>query len=137
MATSLRSRNSFLANLVVGGYSTNERDQERAQLFSIDYMGAMVSANVVAHGFCQFFALGVGDRLWKEDLTVEEGLAMLQIIVNELGKRMAAYPHCIFVRIIDAKGIRVLENMYPEKIHVAKPTEGELLTTADMMDIHA
>jgi 20S proteasome subunit beta 4 len=51
MATSLRSRNSFLANLVVGGYSTNERDQERAQLYSIDYMGAMVSANVVAHGF--------------------------------------------------------------------------------------
>ena len=137
MATSLRSRNSFLANLVVGGYSTNERDQERAQLFSIDYMGAMVSANVVAHGFCQFFALGVGDRLWKEDLTVEEGLAMLQIIVNELGKRMAAYPHCIFVRIIDAQGIRVLENMYPEKIHVAKPSEGELQTSADMMDIHA
>jgi 20S proteasome subunit beta 4 len=136
MATSLRSRNSFLANLVVGGYSTNERDQERAQLYSIDYMGAMVSANVVAHGFCQFFALGIGDRLWKEDLTVEEALAMLQIIVNELGKRMAAYPHCVFVRIIDAQGIRVLENMYPEKIHVGKPSEGELQTSADMMDIH-
>jgi 20S proteasome subunit beta 4 len=136
MATSLRSRNSFLANLVVGGYSTNERDKERAQLYSIDYLGAMVSANVVAHGFCQFFALGVGDRLWKEDLTVEEGLAMLQIIVNELGKRMAAYPHCVFVRVIDAQGIRVLDNMYPEKVLVAKPTELELQTSADMMDIH-
>ena len=136
MATSLRSRNSFLANLVVGGYSTNERDQNRAQLYSIDYLGAMVSANVVAHGFCQFFALGIGDRLWKEDLTVNEALFMLQTIVNELGKRMAAYPHCVFVRIIDAQGIRVLDNMYPEKIHVAKPSEGELQTSADMMDIH-
>jgi 20S proteasome subunit beta 4 len=136
MATSLRSRNSFLANLVVGGYSTNAHDQERAQLYSIDYMGAMVSANVVAHGFCQFFALGVGDRLWKEDLSVDEALAMLQIIVNELGKRMAAYPHCIFVRIIDAEGIRVLENMYPDKVIVGKPHETELQTTADMMDIH-
>ncbi|CAF0858020.1 unnamed protein product [Rotaria sordida] len=136
MATSLRSRNSFLANLIVGGYSTNERDQQRVQLYSIDYLGAMVSANVVAHGFCQFFALGIGDRFWKEDLTVEEALAMLQIIVNELGKRMAAYPHCVFVRIIDEKGIHVLDNMYPEKIHVAKPSEGELQTTADMMDIH-
>jgi len=137
MSTSLRSRNSFLANLVVGGYSTNERDKERAQLYSIDYLGAMISANVVAHGFCQFFALGIGDRLWKEDLTVEEALAMLQIIVNELGKRMAAYPHCVFVRIIDAEGIRVLDNMYPEKIHVSKPSEAELQTSADMMDIHA
>ncbi len=136
MATSLRSRNSFLANLIVGGYSTNERDQARVQLFSIDYLGAMVSANVVAHGFCQFFALGIGDRLWKEDLSVDEALAMLQIMVNELGKRMAAYPHCIFVRIIDAQGIRVLENMYPEKVTVAKPQEAELPTTADMMDIH-
>ena len=136
MANSLRSRNSFLANLVVGGYSTNARDQERVQLYSIDYLGAMVSANVVAHGFCQFFALGVGDRLWKEDLTVDEAVAMLQIIVNELGKRMAAYPHCVFVRIIDAQGIRVLDNMYPEKIHVDRPTEGDLQTTADMMDIH-
>ena len=136
MATSLRSRNSFMANLVVGGYSTNARDQERAQLYSIDYMGAMVSANVVAHGFCQFFALGVGDRLWKEDLSVDEALVMLQIIVNELGKRMAAYPHCIFVRIIDEQGIRVLENMYPEKVTVGKPHEAELQTTADMMDIH-
>ena len=136
MATSLRSRNSFLANLVVGGYSNNPRDQQRAQLYSIDYLGAMVSANVVAHGFCQYFALGIGDRLWKEDLTVEEGLAMLQTIVNELGKRMAAYPHCVFVRIIDEKGIRVLENMYPEKVTVAKPHELELATSADMMDIH-
>ncbi|CAF1285453.1 unnamed protein product [Rotaria sp. Silwood1] len=137
MATSLRSRNSFLANLIIGGYSTNERDQQRVQLYSIDYLGAMVSANVVAHGFCQYFALGIGDRLWKEDLTVEEGLAMLQIMVNELGKRMAAYPHCVFVRMIDAKGIHVLDNMYPEKILVSKPTEGELQTTADMMDIHS
>lgn len=126
-----------MANLVVGGYSTNARDQERAQLYSIDYMGAMVSANVVAHGFCQFFALGVGDRLWKEDLSVDEALVMLQIIVNELGKRMAAYPHCIFVRIIDENGIRVLENMYPEKVSVGKPHEAELQTTADMMDIHS
>lgn len=137
MAKSLRSRNSFLANLIVGGFSTNERDQERAQLYSIDYLGAMVSANVVAHGFCQFFALGIGDRLWKENLTVEEGLVMLQTMVNELGKRMAAYPHCVFVRLIDAKGIHVLDNMYPEKVQVAKPIEAELQTSADMMDIHA
>jgi 20S proteasome subunit beta 4 len=135
MATSLRSRNSFLANVVVGGYSTNSCDQQRTQLYSIDYLGAMVSANVVAHGFCQFFALGIGDRLWKEDLTVEEALIMLQTIVNELGKRMAAYPHCVFVRIIDAQGIRVLDNMYPAKIHVAKPHENILQTSADMMDI--
>ena len=137
MAKSLRSRNSFLANLVIGGYSTNARDQERAQLYSIDYMGAMVTANVVAHGFCQFFALGVGDRLWKEDLTLEDGLAMLQIMVNEMGKRMAAYPHCVFVRVIDAQGIRVLDSMYPEKVPVGKPHELELQTTADMMDIHS
>jgi len=136
MATSLRSRNSFLANLVVGGFSTNERDQERSQLYSIDYLGAMVSANVVAHGFCQFFALAIGDRLWKEDLTVEEGLVILQTIVNEIGKRMAAYPHCMFVRIIDAQGIRVLDNMYPEKVTVNKPIEADLQTSADMMDIH-
>ena len=136
MATSLRSRNSFLANVVVGGFSTNQRDKERAQLYSIDYLGAMVSANVVAHGFCQYFALAIGDRLWKEDLTVKEGLHMLQVMVNELGKRMAAYPHSVFVRIIDANGIRVLDNMYPEKIIVAKPQEAELQTSADMMDIH-
>jgi 20S proteasome subunit beta 4 len=137
MATSLRSRNSFLANLVVGGYSTNASDNKRAQLYSIDYLGAMISANVVAHGFCQYFALGIGDRLWKEDLTVDEALGMLQIMVNELGKRMAAYPHCVFVRIIDAQGIRVLENMYPEKVIVTKPNEAELRSTADMMDIHS
>lgn len=136
MASSLRSRNSFLANLVLGGYSTNARDQERAQLYSIDYLGAMISANVVAHGFCQFFALAIGDRLWKENMSVEEGLIMLQTIVNEIGKRMAAYPHCMFVRIIDAQGIRVLENMYPEKIQISKPIEADLQTSADMMDIH-
>ena len=62
---------------------------------------------------------------------------MLQTIVNELGKRMAAYPHCVFVRVIDSQGIRVLDNMYPEKVTVAKPSELELLTSADMMDIHA
>ena len=135
MATSLRSRNSFLANLVIGGFSTNERDEQRAQLYSIDYLGAMITANVVAHGFCQYFALGIGDRLWKEDLTINEGLVMLQTMVNELGKRMAAYPHCVFVRVIDAQGIRVLENMYPEKVIVGKPVEAELPTSADMMDI--
>ncbi|CAF0722184.1 unnamed protein product [Didymodactylos carnosus] len=137
MANSLRSRNSYAANLIIGGFTTNDADQQKAQLFSIDYLGAMISANVVAHGFCQFFALGVGDKLWRENMTLEDGLHMLQVIVNELGKRMAAYPHCVFVRVINKDGIQVLDNMYPEKIHVQKPEEAELLTSADMMDIHS
>jgi len=136
MANSLRSRNSFLANLIIGGFSTNDRDEVKSQMYSIDYMGAMISANVVAHGFCQFFALGVGDSMWKENMSVPEAQHMLQVIVNELGKRMAAYPHCVFVRLINKDGIQVLDNMYPDKIQVAKPGEGELLTTADLMDIH-
>lgn len=137
MSRSLRSRNSFLANSIVAGYSTNPRDQQRSQLYSIDYLGALVESNVVAHGFCQFFALAIADRYWKEDMTVEQAVAMLQMIVNEIGKRMAVYPHCVFVRLIDAKGIHVLNNMYPEKVPVGKPHEAELATTADMMDIHS
>ncbi|CAF0887328.1 unnamed protein product [Rotaria sordida] len=51
------------ANLIVGDYSTNKRDQQHAQFYSIDYLGAIILANVVAHGFCQFFALTIGDHL--------------------------------------------------------------------------
>ncbi|CAF3618302.1 unnamed protein product [Rotaria sp. Silwood1] len=108
MATSLRSLNSFLANLIVGGYSTNQCNQQHAQLYSIDYLDAMISAN-----------------------------KLLQIIVNELGKHIATYLHCIFVRIIGEQGMHVLDNMYPENIIVSKPSELELQTSADMMDIHA
>lgn len=137
MATALRSRNSFLANLVVGGYSMNEHDKQRAQLYGIDYLGALVPGNVVAHGFCQFFALAIADRFWKENLTVEEALAMLQMIVNEIGKRMAYYPHCVFVRIIDANGIRVLDNMYPEKVTVSNPNDEEVQIPAQEMEVNA
>ncbi|CAF1051430.1 unnamed protein product [Rotaria sordida] len=52
-----------LTNLIVGGYSTNKHDQQHAQFYSIDYLGAIILANVVAHGFCQFFALTIGDHL--------------------------------------------------------------------------
>ncbi|CAF1051450.1 unnamed protein product [Rotaria sordida] len=51
---------------------------------------------------------------------------MLQIIVNELSKRMAAYSHCIFVRIIDEQGIHVLDNMYPKNIIIMSSIDSQL-----------
>ncbi|CAF4816820.1 unnamed protein product, partial [Rotaria sp. Silwood1] len=97
MATSLRSLNSFLANLIVGGYSTNQCNQQHAQLYSIDYLDAMISAN-----------------------------KLLQIIVNELGKHIATYLHCIFVRIIGEQGMHVLDNMYPENIIIMSSIDSQL-----------
>jgi len=59
LADSLRSRNPYAVNLLVGGYDTSERTPH---LYWIDYLGTLATVPFAAHGYGSYFALSLLDR---------------------------------------------------------------------------
>lgn len=104
LATALR-KGPFQTNILLGGYEPDAG----SSLYYMDYMGAMSKVNFGAHGYCSNFCLSIFDREWKEGLTVEEGLEIVQKCINELAARfMIAQPNFV-IKIVDAQGTRRVE----------------------------
>lgn len=59
LAESLRSRNPYAVNLLLGGYDTSTQDPH---LYWIDYLGTMTEVPFAAHGYGSYFVLGLLDR---------------------------------------------------------------------------
>jgi 20S proteasome alpha/beta subunit len=70
LATSLRSRNPYAVNLLVGGFDTsaaaiNETNEDvggEPKLYWIDYLGTLADVPFAAHGYGSYFALSLLDR---------------------------------------------------------------------------
>ncbi|KAG2134114.1 nucleophile aminohydrolase [Suillus clintonianus] len=59
LAESLRSRNPYSVNLLLGGYDTSSHTPN---LYWIDYLGTVVEVPFAAHGYGAYFALSLLDR---------------------------------------------------------------------------
>jgi 20S proteasome alpha/beta subunit len=59
LAESLRSRNPYAVNLLVGGYDTANHEPH---LYWVDYLGTMTEVPFGAHGYGSYFALSLLDR---------------------------------------------------------------------------
>jgi 20S proteasome alpha/beta subunit len=64
LAESLRSRNAYSVNLLIGGYDLADH---KPILYWIDYLGTVVEVPFAAHGYGSYFALSLLDR-WGIDV---------------------------------------------------------------------
>ena len=102
LAKALR-QGPFQVNLLIGG---------RGELYTLDYLGSMQKLRYGAHGYGAHFVLGLLDRLWREDMTLEEGVELARTAATEVQKRLAIGSARWLVKAVDAQGKIVI--MPPE-----------------------
>ncbi|KAG9313745.1 nucleophile aminohydrolase [Chiua virens] len=106
LAESLRSRNPYSVNLLVGGYDIADH---KPALYWVDYLGTVVEVPFAAHGYGSYFALSLLDRYHNPEATLEEGLATLKRCIDEVSKRLVVSPERYKVKVVDKDGIREVE----------------------------
>jgi 20S proteasome subunit beta 4 len=95
----LRERPLATATLV-GGRLADEYD-----LWFVDNYGAIASAPFYANGYASYFVYGIFDREYREDMSVEEGIEILQKCVNLIKERILLDLDRFILKIVTSQGI--------------------------------
>ena len=106
LATSLRTRKPYQANVLVGGFDTAKKSPH---LYQIDYLGTKVELPYAAHGYAGFYTFSLLDRHYRPDMTEAEGMELLQQCVKELQLRMPVDFKGVMVKVVDKDGAREVE----------------------------
>lgn len=91
LASSIRSRSPFYANVLYGGFDVPSANTtvatsdscatadcvKPAQLWWLDCLGAMSSVRYAGHGRLISFAIAVFDRYYDENMTIDQSVALL------------------------------------------------------------
>ena len=129
LANYLRSRTPYMVNLLVAGYDTQTNE---AQLHYLDYLGSCTRVPFGMHGYGAFFVLGLMDKIYKEESTLEEGVEMMRKCVTEIQKRLVINLPAFKVCVIDKDGRRNLPDIVIDPVKIdtvgATPTPANELT---------
>lgn len=106
LATSIRSRNPYQVNVLIGGYDTKTAEPA---LNWIDYLGTRIELPYAAHGYAAFYCSSLFDRHYKKDMDLDAGLDLLRMCINELEMRMPIDFKGIYVKVIDKDGVRAID----------------------------
>ncbi|KAJ2785020.1 Proteasome subunit beta type-4 [Coemansia interrupta] len=103
LASSLRSRNPYNVNMLVAGV---DRNTGESSLYRIDYLAAMSKVPFAAHGYCAHFVYSVMDHEYKEDITLEQGFAIVKKCLTVLKERFIVDFPGFTIKVISSSGIR-------------------------------
>jgi 20S proteasome subunit beta 4 len=92
------------ANLIIGGYD----ESEGASCYFLDYLGTLKKANFCAHGMATAFTIGLFDREWKADLSVDEAIELAKHCMQELSTRLA-FTMQFRGKIVSKDGVREVD----------------------------
>ncbi|CCX10226.1 nucleophile aminohydrolase [Pyronema domesticum] len=106
LARSLRSRNPYHVNLLVGGFDVTEN---KPHLYWLDYLAAQASLPYAAHGYAQYYCLSILDKHHHPDIDLEKGIELLKMCRDELINRLPIDFKGLLVKVITADGIREIE----------------------------
>lgn len=117
LASSLRSRNPYTVNLLLGGFDVTAG---RPELYWIDYLASAAKVPYAAHGYAQYYCLSTLDKHHHPGISYEEGLKILAMCSEELRRRMPIDFKGLIIKVVDAKGIREVTD-FTEKAVVTAP----------------
>jgi len=78
-------------------------------LYFIDYLASMQKLDKACHGYCGFFCNSLLDFHWKPGMSIEDGLALMQLCAAEMKRRFAINMPNWIIKVVDKDGTRVLE----------------------------
>jgi len=105
LAEYLRSRTPYNCNLLLAGHDVTTG---KNHLYYMDYLATCVELPYCAHGYGSFFTLSTLDAYYREDMSQEEGLALLKKCIAEIAKRFIVNLPTFQVKVVDKDGIRNL-----------------------------
>ncbi|VDD95537.1 unnamed protein product [Enterobius vermicularis] len=109
IANSLRTEDYYTVDTLIGGYDDYKK---KAFLGSVDYLGNGVADQpYLFRGFCGRFCYAILDRVYRNDMSENEGLDALKKCLEECKRRFIANLSSYQVMIIDKNGFRQLEDM--------------------------
>jgi len=102
LATALR-QNPYAVNLLLGGY-----DIHGPSLYFLDYLASMHKMKYAVQGYAAFFLTGILDKDFRENMDLEQVLALLRVCFAELQRRFLINSPTFIIKVVDTNGIRVL-----------------------------
>jgi 20S proteasome alpha/beta subunit len=104
LAAALR-KGPYQVNLMMGGYDTVKGS---ASLYWMDYFAALAKVNYGAQGHASAFCLSIMDRDWKEGLTQDQAVQIVEKCIKELKTRFLISQPNFIIKVVDKEGVRVL-----------------------------
>lgn len=106
LATSIRSRKPYQVNVLIAGFDTKLKEPT---LNYIDYLGTQAVLPYAAHGYAAFYCMSLLDKHYKTDMTLQEGLDLLDLCVKELQTRMPIDFKGVIVKSVDKDGVHEIK----------------------------
>jgi 20S proteasome alpha/beta subunit len=103
LATALR-KGPYQVNLLLGGYD----EGKGASLYWMDYFAACSKVNYGAQGHASAFCLSIMDRDWKEGLTEEEAVQIVEKCIKELQVRFLLNQSNFMIKVVDKEGVKTV-----------------------------
>ncbi|KAK8047634.1 proteasome core particle subunit beta 4 [Apiospora saccharicola] len=116
LASSLRSRKPYNVNLLLGGVDpiTN-----KPKLFWLDYLASLAPVPYAAHGYAQYYCLSILDKHHHPDISLGEGIKLLEKCTDELKRRMPIDFKGMTVKAVTKNGIVDIEFNDDKVVHSA------------------
>mmetsp|Transcript_16558 Transcript_16558/g.18521 ORF Transcript_16558/g.18521 Transcript_16558/m.18521 type:complete len:204 (-) Transcript_16558:212-823(-) len=106
LATAIR-KGPYQVNVLLGGYDVGEQGGF-ASLYYLDYFGALHKVKHGAQGYAQYFCASIFDKEFKDNLTEEEAIKIIEKCILEMRTRfMMSQPNFI-IKKVDEDGVSVL-----------------------------
>ncbi|KAJ8102787.1 nucleophile aminohydrolase [Lipomyces tetrasporus] len=105
LAKSLRSRKPYQVNILIAGYDTAT---EKPYLYWVDYLASSAQLPYAAHGYAAYYTLSLLDRWHKKDISLDEGMKIMEMCVTELRTRLPIDFKGVQIKIIDRDGVRTV-----------------------------
>ena len=105
LATALR-KGPYQVNCLMAGYDHTEK---RAKLFWMDYLGTLQQVIKGAQGYAGYFVNSVLDNHFKQDMTLEQGIACAKKCCEELNTRFMINQHGYICKVVTKDGIQIVD----------------------------
>jgi len=103
LAQSLRSRNPYAVNLLLGGYDVSTKSPN---LYWMDYLGTLAEVPFAAQGYGSYFVLSLLDRYHNPQAELPEALDTLKRAIEEVQKRLIIGLPDWKIKVVDKDGVR-------------------------------
>ncbi|KAG7107574.1 proteasome subunit beta type-4 like protein [Verticillium longisporum] len=106
LASSLRSRKPCNVNLLLGGVDPITL---KPALYWMDYLASMAPVPYAAHGYAQYYCLSILDKHHHPDITLGQGIKILNMCTDELKRRMPIDFKGMLVKAVTKDGVIDIE----------------------------
>ena len=83
-------------------------------MYYIDYFGSLQPVKFTAHGYGSYFSLSLMDNKWHENLSLEEGIRLVEECCDQLKLRFLINQPKFKFKIVTEQGIK--EDVYEPKL---------------------